>query len=68
MRRPREYNERAKLQCTRPRRSKITTGHGGGTASVAFGAWTYRHAALHDTESVGEVIDASCPQTNEVPA
>src|SRR6202142_2807239 len=49
-----------------PRRSKITAGNGHGTASVAFRGW--RRVALRDAESVGEVIDASCPQTNEVAA
>src|SRR6266851_1306002 len=52
----------------RPRRSKTTTGNGRGTASVAFRGWTYRRAALRRAESVGEVIDACCPQSNEVAA
>jgi len=44
--------------------SKNTAGHGAGTASMAFGVWTCRHATLRHTESIGEVIDASCPQTD----
>ena len=35
---------------------------------MAFRGWTYGRAALRDTEPVGEVIDAPCPQTNEVAA
>ena len=46
----------------------ITTGHDCGTTSLAFGVWTYRHAALYHAVSVGEVIDASGPQTDEVAA
>jgi hypothetical protein len=38
------------------------------TRCMAFGVWTWQHTTLRHTESVGEVIDASCPQTNEVPA
>ena len=48
--------------------SKNTAGHGAGTASMVFRLWTCRHATLRHTESVGEVIDASCPQTDEVTA
>ena len=54
------------LRRTRP--SKNTTGHGGGTASMAFGLWSCRHATLRHTVSIGEVIDAFCPQSDEVPA
>ena len=52
----------------RSKRSNIATDHGGRTASVAFRVWTYRHAAVHHVEFIGEVIDASCPQTDEVAA
>ena len=67
MRWPCEYSVCAKLQCTRPRRSKISTSYGGGT-SVAFGGWTCRYAPHGGAESVGEVIDSFCPHTNKVPA
>jgi hypothetical protein len=55
------------VKLCRTRRSN-TTGDGGGMASIVFGLWTCRHATLRHTESVGEVIDASCPQPDEVPA
>src|ERR1700730_2106493 len=36
------------------------------TGYTAFGVWTWRHATLRHAKSVGQVIDSSCPQTNEV--
>jgi hypothetical protein len=65
---PCDSDRAAKLTHMRPRRSKITTGNGRGKASVAFRGGTYRPAALRHGEPVGEVIDAPCPQTNEVAA
>jgi hypothetical protein len=55
----------------RLRRSKITAGDGRGTTSLAFsgclsGRAVLRHGVLRHAEPVGEVIDACCPETNEV--
>ena len=55
----------------RLRRSKITAGDGRGTTSLAFSGCLSRRAVLRrevlrHAEPVGEVIDACCPETNEV--
>src|SRR5262245_3151387 len=38
------------------------------TRCMGFRVWSWRHVTLRPTETVGQVIDASCPQLDEVRA
>jgi hypothetical protein len=66
MRTPCESDTSAKLRGMGPQRSNIATGYGSKTASAIFRGCTFDRVGRHRAVSVGEMIDSSRPQSNEV--
>ena len=66
MRTPCESDTSAKLPGMRPQRSNITTAYGTKTASATFRRSTFDRVGGPRAVSVGEMIDPSRPQSNEI--
>src|SRR6478672_1992218 len=56
----------AKMRCMRPQGSNIATGYGSKTAGVIFRGYAYDRVGRGHAVSVGEMIDSSRPQSNEL--
>ena len=66
MRTPRESDASAKVRCMRPQGSNIAAGYGSKTARVIFRGCAYNRVGRGHAVSVGETIDSSRPQSNEL--
>ena len=61
-----ESDPSAKMRCMRPQGSNIATGYGSKTAGVIFRGCAYDRVGRGHAVSVGEMIDSSRPQSNEL--
>jgi hypothetical protein len=66
MRTPCESDASAKVRCMGPQGSNIATGYGSKTAGVIFRGCAYDRVGRCHAVSVGEMIDSSRPQSNEL--
>ena len=66
MRTPRESDAGAKVRCMRPQGSNIATGYVVKMAGVIFRGCAYDRVGRRHAICVGEMIDSSRPQSNEL--